>query len=442
MQGDDVTPSIGGSQGVQTGSGNVQFNAWVPRAPLDPAVLIALSPHAAVNRLQSLPHDERVDFFARANLDDVAEIFAAFLEADKKRIVAVLGDINRQKAAGLIGTLPSEYAFLKTLPEAASAIARKAASLKLAEAEFLEHLEEGYFRKYSAGHACWLEGHGAHEITGEIEKYWIDHREYLGLAEGDQEVAISSPSGTVGIRQQFQDLTVYSSKHGTYYIEGVVEQCYARNGESAGWLGFPASEDKVNDARVFIQSFEGGIICSTIFTEDGAFAVLSGTERLLSRVGSFLPLSDEHETADSPYGTCRHVQEFLVNRTASEAGQRTAVYRSGEHLVMVDPGMWSCYSEQGSWLGFPAGPATIWESGMRIQSFEGGAIYWRNITGPLSIDKSTLEFIDLDREMRGKIGYPVSEQQVIGENDSGRIQFFDNGIITVRDGRHEIWMRP
>jgi LGFP repeat-containing protein len=446
MQDDDVTPSIGGSQGVQIGLGNVQLNAWAPKTSLDPATLIALSPHAAVDRLQSLPHDERVNFFARANPEGVAEIFAAFLEVDEDRVVAALGDINRQKAAELIDTLSSADAVLKALPEAAHAIARRAASLKWAEAEPLEHLEEGYVRKYGAGRICWLESHGTHAITGEIEEYWADNRVALELAEEDQEVAPSSPFDTTGVRQKFQGLTVYSSKRGTYLVERTVEQCYADEGGSAGWLGFPVGEDKENEVHDFIQPFEGGIICSTYSPNEEAFAVRSEIEKALFSVRLFFPLSEEYDTADSLYDTSGRVQQFLVNRTASETGQRTAVYYSGDHPVMVDPEMWNYYSNdldgEDSWLGFPTKPVRISRSGMRIQSFEGGVIYWRNEIGPVAVTNSTLDFIEHDREVRGKIGYPVSGQQVIGENYSGRIQFFDNGVITVRDGKHEIWIRP
>lgn len=74
--------SVGGSQGVQIGTGNNQYNAWMPKPPLDPAALGALNPHTAVTRLQQLSHDELVGFFARAEPGDVSEILEAFLAVD------------------------------------------------------------------------------------------------------------------------------------------------------------------------------------------------------------------------------------------------------------------------------------------------------------------------------------------------------------------------
>jgi hypothetical protein len=38
----------------------------------------------------------------------------------------------------------------------------------------------------------------------------------------------------------------------------------------------------------------------------------------------------------------------------------------------------------------------------------------------------------------GALGYPVSEERLIQPGDSARIQFFDNGSVTLRDGKAEI----
>ena len=93
--------SVSGSQGVFAGSGN-QYNTWAPKPPLDPAVLSGRNPHTAVALLRQLSHDELVDFFIRAQSDDVSEILGVFLETDKGRIIGALGDINRRKATELL----------------------------------------------------------------------------------------------------------------------------------------------------------------------------------------------------------------------------------------------------------------------------------------------------------------------------------------------------
>lgn len=96
------------SQGIQIGTGNKQDNARASRparAPLTPEALSHLQPHAAANRLRSLSRDEVVDFFAGAEPEDVRATLAAFVDLDEDRVVATLGDIDRPKAAELIGTV-------------------------------------------------------------------------------------------------------------------------------------------------------------------------------------------------------------------------------------------------------------------------------------------------------------------------------------------------
>ena len=129
---------VSDGQGVLVGTGGTQINNWGQKPPLDPSWLSALNPHTAVARLQQLTHDDLVDFFARATPESVAEIFAAFLEADEAKVIASLADINPRKANELIATLPKAQAFLVALPKAAEAIARKAASLRWTDGAPLE----------------------------------------------------------------------------------------------------------------------------------------------------------------------------------------------------------------------------------------------------------------------------------------------------------------
>jgi hypothetical protein len=71
------TINLSDSQGVQAGTGNVQYNAWAPKASFDPASLSGLSPHAVLMRLEGMTHDEVVDLFARATTGDAAEVLKA-----------------------------------------------------------------------------------------------------------------------------------------------------------------------------------------------------------------------------------------------------------------------------------------------------------------------------------------------------------------------------
>jgi hypothetical protein len=78
---------------------------------------------------------------------------------------------------------------------------------------------------------------------------------------------------------------------------------------------------------------------------------------------------------------------------------------------------------------------------MRSQHFEGGLISLQPETGPIAIPRAVFEFISRSQELVLKLGHPVSEEQPVGTND-GRIQYFENGVVTLRDGKREAWVRP
>ena len=196
--------------------------------------------HSTPTRLwpgcSKLPHDELVDFFARATLNDLSEIFPTFLESDKARVIETLADINERKAAKLIDTCCVE-AVLVALPEAAKAIARKAVDLRWTDAGPTERFGAGYARRYKNGRIFWDGRAGVHVTVGVIDLYSTASGPRWGVPIGDEETAPGSPFGTVGVRQGFQVGTVYSSKHGVYHV--IEEQCYAGEGGGYGWLRVP-----------------------------------------------------------------------------------------------------------------------------------------------------------------------------------------------------------
>jgi len=105
--------------------------------------------------------------------------------------------------------------------------------------------------------------------------------------------------------------------------------------------------------------------------------------------------------------------------------------------------VWPYYCRLGaeaSWLGFPIKPAQR-SSVYRAQYFEKGAVYWKSGTDPIAVPKATVDFM-LRVNRRGRLGNPVSEEQPVGADGSGRIQFFENGVITLRNGERQIWLRP
>jgi uncharacterized protein with LGFP repeats len=426
------------SQGVQLGSGNTQYNHWAPKPPLDPAALGALNPHTAVARLQQLPHDELVDFFARATLNDLSEIFPTFLESDRARVIETLADINERRAAKLIDTCCVE-AVLVALPEAAKAIARKAVSLRWTDAGPMESFGEGYARRYKNGRIFWDGRAGVHVTVGAIDDYSTASGPEWGVPIGDQQTALDSPFGTEGIQQGFQVGTVYSSKHGVYRV--IEEQCYADAGGSFGWLGFPIGEIEQNPRIGIFQNFEGGLIYSGLGEDKAAFTVRRDVADAMPSNWEARPLSKETSTTSSS-GMTGSVQDF--ESTDWETFKAVAYSPEGLDIVPVSGEILDYYSGLGgekSWLGFPTSSVDLVLKRAFVQRFEAGMIYLIVGAGPISVSDAFANLVPDDCAPHEILGFPTSEEQPIGASESDRIQFFENAVVTLRDGNGEMWVR-
>jgi hypothetical protein len=449
---DQETPPIevNGGQGVQVGSGNVQNNMWHMKPPPDLASLSALNPHVAVARLQRLSHEDLVDLFARASPADATDMLLAFLETDAATVVAILGDIRRRQSSELIKSIVTSSNMLASLPEASEVIAHKAVALKWAHDGVLERVSKqdgpgygGYSRGYRNGRLFWHDEHGVGAVSGVIETYRASN-DWLGFPVGEQEAAPSSPFGTDGIQQAFSDGTVYTSERGIFCVRGGFITCLEAEGGTAGWLGFPVAEIRGSVGNGWTQRFEGGLIFFC-FIEGGSetYAARTNIMKALTDM-TFWPISKGTVT-ESSFGSSGMFQRFEVGEGSDENAYETAVCWPENHdSIMVEPEVWSYYEQlgrAGSWLGFPTNPVLHDKSGARVQRFEGGAIYWRPGTGPISVRGDVLEMMLDDPTCYGKIGYPVSEERSIGPGESDRIQFFDNGNVTLRAGKREAWLR-
>jgi hypothetical protein len=440
--------SVSGGQGSQVGTGNVQNNYWTPKPLPDPVDLSALDPHIAVGRLQQYPHEQLVDFFAKASPDDVSEIITAFLNADSVKVVATLGDIKRHRTTQLIsravesaGTA-SRLAWLTDLPTAAHEIARAAAALRLTDAGPLERFRPAYARKYRNGYVFWTAPRGVRVTVGAIADYCTAMITKEDAPIGDQEAAPSSPFGTDGNRQKFCMGTVYSSRHGVYRV--IPDDFYESEGGSGGWLGFPVEEIERNSGFGGRQSFEGGIIYFNTEGTSSKFAVRQDVVDAVTGDQEFCPTSKETITVSfsGTQGTVQHFK-FQDKKNTFEA----PVYSSEGHgTAAVAWEIRHYYSELGgekSWLGFPVEQGREDRSSSRgIQNFESGSIYWQLGMPPFAISTAVVELVGLDQNLYGRLGAPISEEQPIGVNESDRVQLFRNGVVTQWGGKREIWLRP
>jgi hypothetical protein len=392
--------NVSDSQGIQVGTGNTQYNAWVPKQPLDPVALSGLNPHVAVARLQQLPHDELVDFFARAKPGDVSEILGALHEVDVGKFAVVLADISRRKATELMehSSLPQAY---KVLPEASEAIAREAARLRWTGAGAM-HVWDSlcrFAREYNDGHIFWSQESGFEITTGSIDK-WLRKR-YVMFATGYQEYSLTSRSGESGIRQVFQGGTVYSSGLGTFLVRD--DSCYDSEGASGSWLGFPIEEEVRNGSLGQMQRFEAGTVYTRTHYEEypartESFAVEAEMASIMSSDRTFRPTS-RAKTASSSSGLFQTTQRFEIEEEWGTS--ETAVYWDGANKpIVVDPQIWDYYSKLGaetSWLGFPINPSKTspWAGSVQ-QDFEQGAIYSLPAIGPHAVPNAVRDLIRKD----------------------------------------------
>jgi hypothetical protein len=170
--------SVSGSQGVQTGSGNTQNNYYGPPGP---NFLTTLSPHNAVTRLRTMPHEGAISVLASAPPDDAAEVLKVLLDTDQALAVALLADVNPRCAKSLIEALVSDAPWLEPLAEASKAISQRAGDLKWDRDGDAGHLErvapsldnsEGYVRKYAGGLIYWS-SLGTYAVRGAIAEAYM-----------------------------------------------------------------------------------------------------------------------------------------------------------------------------------------------------------------------------------------------------------------------------
>ena len=436
--------NVDSSQGVQNGFGNIQNNTYVQRAPLGPASLSGLNPHTAADRILKLPPDEILYLFASMSSQEVPEIIAALLAVDQAKAVAVLGDLSSRKLAELIDSLAESAKWLANIPAAAEEISKKATELGWSNADVLRRRAAGFFRKYPDGSIIWSRLFGTHAIVGDIEALFAAG-DNPGFPTGAYMSVPSSPFGTGGIRQKFVAGVIYSSEHGTYLVPH--SDVHDAEGGGGGWLGFPTSETTAEPV-VFgsFQRFEGGSIFAHYVGErQVAFAVHRDVIDALPNQQNFWPVSKSVPVV-SPLGSSGQVQRFLVN-SKTDGGREAAVCSSNQlGIYVIAPEIWNYYRSMGdsqSWLGYPGSSwrRTGMLSGM--QCFEGGAIFWQSDIGAFAVSShiAVSAVIGDGPGIPGKLGYPVSEEYAIS-SAGDRIQFFERGIFSLRNGKREIWLTP
>lgn len=410
-----------------------------------------LNPHAAAERIRRLPHARAVDVLAKASPQDVTDALKALLAVDEKKAVAVLADVRPAQAADLIGPLVEQAPWLGPLPEAAVATASHATNLgwgRMGEIGLLVHLSsfatEGYMRDCGRRAVFWTPAYGVQSVTGAIDElHRIDPIDYSGFPISPQGRAEKSPYGTEGVFQEFEDATIFSSSLGAYLVlTEHIMSAYEREGRSGGRLGFPRGK-LLFLKHWLVQEFEGGVVCETYVDEDDAHAVFADVGEYLKDIGGFsqwLPLSSERIGEASPSGDAYRVQNF-----EDFQGEKLAVYSAEKHGVHCVRGKIKEYYDRNnaaaSSLGLPVADAVAVPRGW-IQRFEFGTVFDRRDREAMAVSVGIINQFGEDGEISSRLRWPTSAELPIGSDEAGRIQFFEKGVVTLRGGKREIWLRP
>jgi len=406
-----VDVNTSGAQGVQVGPNNLQYNVWQVGQRLHAASLVDVGPHRTADIIRAMGHDEGVVLLAQAEDDAAVVVLEMLLEADEALAVSLLADIGQDKAGKLIaaviaGTPGREW--LRPLPEVAKAISDRGAELKwtggLERAQYYrlisspgplrrgkkpKKVSQGYRRIYDDGRIYWSEEGGARAVTGAI----LDH--------------------------------------------------YLSSSECSGQFGIPTGEEipiTPEAGQRWMQRFSSG----AIYRHESS--VIPVQQRVVDYLDShggadrFYPLAERATAATSPppYGTHGWVQRFQASGNAFSE----TLYDAGT-VYGVGGDIESFYNRLGgtsSWLGYPTSNATRLGSHL-TQDFEGGTVF-AGIPAArvVAVPAASMNLIKHE-SVRERLGFPVAAEEPAG-NGVGRWQFFENGVVTFRDGKLHVWVRP
>lgn len=429
---------IGASQGVQVGTGNTQINNWGSGPRLSESTLAALSPRAAADRIRRSSHDEAVNLFARASAGMLVEVIGALLEADVAMAVAILADLPRDKIAELISSHDGNYPWLVFLSHAAEVTGRAAGSLGWDHETGAGRLElaarspqdtDGYVRQYRQGRLYWSTRQRYPDdsclVRGSIARFHETNGSTRGKFGFPQSAAEADESarGTKGEWQEFEGGFIASSDTGAHHVLTEIAMA-ARFGLSS--LGFPIAPAAVKDG-VESQDFEGGTVYSS---DEGTFAVRL---EIAARTGhAWVPISTESAQQDAgPYRVQRFRDRDGALMAMYSPGDRRAIEVTGRVLVLYEE-----FGGPACWLGLPTANAEGSWRNECTQAFEHGVVYSRPGCDAVAVPVETAALVGM------RLGWPMSAEQPIGDNPRERIQFFERGIVTLRDGKRDIWRGP
>jgi hypothetical protein len=436
----------------------------------------------------------------RADVSNGAQALMAILRQDRHRHLAIslLTHLNTGKADDLIAAIGPGAAHLKDLPEAAEAIAAcempsdlgdKVGPLLPAIASWRK--TSGFYQSFTNGQIHWCSRGGAYATVGPMSRYHIDgggSGGRLGFPVSPPMDAVpSSPFGTEGFCQRFESswdyghweglgakcgASVYwSSKHDAHATWGGIGEYYEQRAGTAGPLGFPVSDETEVKGLVredgsqtvgWCQRFEGGVVywsekTKAIFVPNAVAEHHENHGGVFGRLG--FPVSPEITARESPYGVTGRFQRFEARRdydreildkwSESEGPGGATIYVSDAHGAQCvgwgNGHKYELLDATRSWLGFPKSEelkGQEWGAGSdcTVQEFESGAIFFKPGYGSVPVPGPTMDLFALHPGLRQRLGFPVAGERSLDSADQERVQFFEHGLVTFRDGKAAAWV--
>lgn len=431
---------------------------------------VALSSYDAASALAAMPPDEAAVVLATAPPEVSAEVIDALLSADAAEdealAVALLGAIHQAKAQQIIAAVTADAPWLTDLPKAAAEIDRLRSRQRavlgaptgpLTRAPRTQSRTPGFYRTFTEGRVYWCAPAGAQVVTGVIAECYLSSGGSLAGLPLAAATEMKSSHGTSALCQKFEFGSICLTRdHGAHAVLGRIGSYYAEQNGPLGTLGFPLTDGR-NRPGSTSQRFEGGDVYAS---PAGVFQVSSRVVSYLDgqdMTGRYFPITEESDAAESPHGSSGRVQLFrrLALRTTvrqrDEPPDESAICISDAHGIhYVSLGVNRLFEHLGGtagWLGFPLSDSQLFASSApghplrSTQDFEGGAIFLAQGPGIIAVRRDVADYLSEHDSEHLRLGFPMQPEQDIGTSAGERVQFFEHGVVTVRGGTVEGWLR-
>ena len=230
-------------------------------------------------------------------------------------------------------------------------------------------------------------------------------------------LTITGPAGS-GTGQSYSKAAIYSSKDGTFYVNGAMQATYFARGGAAGYLGFPISAE-IPFTGGTAQSFAQG----TIYMQSNGYG---GAVSL-----SLIPA---YAQSGGPTGTLGWPRSDTSTISANGGGtgqvfEKGSLYGSPIGAFVVTGPIRDHYFAKGGSagaLGWPKAAAVCASSTECRQDFQYGTIYWTQ-AGGARVGAPAIE--TYYQSNSGSLGARASEAIRSADNGGGFGQAFANGSV-------------